>query len=467
MSGARPSTLTLAALLCAAMPASGQVATNPPTSSADYLAPATTLTSMVVTVNLPPSTTFRCALDAAPLAECTSPVTYSGLPDGRHVFRMVPVAAGVPGLEEALHWRIDTTGPTGLGIVAPAIGATVTSADVVLSWTAVEEASRGIDLLGAGFEYRLDGAPPSVLRPDWGNITAPSNRSVQIQGVADGEHTWTIRAFDALGNSSETVSGRFTVAAPPTALIPALAGPVLSSRALVLDASGSLDNGPGALRHDWDLDGDGAYETSTGTVPRIARRFAVGRYRIGLRITDAGGLSDVTGATITVVPAPPRGRVGISIAGGAMYVRSRDVALRLVWPAFSRSAVISPDGGFRPARTVALRPAVRWRLPGGPDGPRTVYARFTGGGAPDRVVQDDVILDRVPPRIARIPTGATWTLRADDAMSGVGEIQVRTGRRTGPWLAFGSRAAARALPGADGVRARDLAGNASPWLRLP
>ena len=59
------------------------------------------------------------------------------------------------------------------------------------------------------------------------------------------------------------------------------------------DAEGAIAD------HAWDLDGDGQFDDSTGVT--AARAFsAPGQYRVGLRVTDARGASDVESRTITV-----------------------------------------------------------------------------------------------------------------------------------------------------------------------
>ena len=54
-------------------------------------------------------------------------------------------------------------------------------------------------------------------------------------------------------------------------------------------------------RYEWDLDGDGTFETTTGSNPSASRSFAsAGPVEVGLRVTDDGGASGVTSHTVTV-----------------------------------------------------------------------------------------------------------------------------------------------------------------------
>ncbi len=395
----------------------------------------------------------ECSLDDAAFAPCASPVALTGLADGRHAFTIRETG---PGPSVTRHWIVDTTGPAGQAVLEPTQGDTVPTARVQLRWSPAQDTGSAVER----YEVVLDGGAATTVAP------SPQPMSITADRLSDGPHTWSVVAVDALGNRSAPVTGRFVVAVRPTARLVLTQSLGLSTLPIALD-SASDDNGTGPLTHDWDLDGDGTFETSTGGTGSIARAFAPGARTVALRVTDAGGLSDTTQVQLTILPGPPAGRVGIAIGGGTRFVRSRDVDLRLVWPAYARGARISTDGEFRPGRTIALKPSVRWTLPDGLDGVRTVYVRYPRPGAPLRTYRDEVVLDRSIPEIERIATASGWAVRATDETSGVQELQVVTNGVRSDWLVFGSRAAAVALGRADRARVRDRAGNPSRWLALP
>ncbi len=395
----------------------------------------------------------ECALDGAAFEPCASPVTVSGLADGLHAFTIREVG---PGPSATRYWIVDTTGPAGHAVLEPAQDDTVPVPRVQLRWSPAVDAGTSV----ARYEVALDGGQVTSVP------ASPQPMSLARDALRDGPHVWTVVAVDALGNRSAAVSGRFTIAVRPTARLVLTQSLGLSTLPIALD-SASDDNGTGPLTHDWDLDGDGTFETTTGGTGSIARTFAPGARTVALRVTDAGGLSDTTQVQLTILPGPPAGRVGIAIGGGTRFVRSRDVDLRLVWPAYARGARISTDGEFRPGRTISLKPSVRWTLPDGLDGVRTVYVRYPRPGAPLRTYRDEVVLDRSIPEIERIATASGWAVRATDETSGVQELQVVTNGVRSDWLVFGSRAAAVALGRAGRARVRDRAGNPSRWLALP
>jgi PKD repeat protein len=82
--------------------------------------------------------------------------------------------------------------------------------------------------------------------------------------------------------------------------------PVLTGVPVSFNASASKDPDGSIVKYEWDLDGNGSYETSTGTTPAASRTFAAnGEYTVGLRITDNLTGIDTTTRTIKVGPQPP------------------------------------------------------------------------------------------------------------------------------------------------------------------
>ncbi|MCC7479421.1 PKD domain-containing protein [bacterium] len=87
---------------------------------------------------------------------------------------------------------------------------------------------------------------------------------------------------------------------PPTAaLMPEYE--VLSTGAeMYLDAGASSDDF-GIVLYEWDLDGNGSFETSTGTVFQAECSFATGgQHTVSVRVSDTAGQSATSSATVTV-----------------------------------------------------------------------------------------------------------------------------------------------------------------------
>jgi len=95
---------------------------------------------------------------------------------------------------------------------------------------------------------------------------------------------------------------------------------------VTFDASGSRDDDGSIVRYVWDLDGDGAYELSTGTDPRAGKAYgAQDKVTVTLRVCDDDGkatdetiLLNVSGEAVSVPGSPggPTSAVCPSPAGG-------------------------------------------------------------------------------------------------------------------------------------------------------
>lgn len=128
--------------------------------------------------------TFACALDGAALAPCASPITFDDLADGLHTFVVAATdAAGNtdPSPAEA-SWTVDRTPPETSIDDAPA--AYVASGDVSVAFSANEASTFACALDGGAFEA----------------CSAPH----ALEGLADGAHTFEVRATDLAGNTDAT-----------------------------------------------------------------------------------------------------------------------------------------------------------------------------------------------------------------------------------------------------------------------
>lgn len=159
-----------------------------------------------------------------------------------------------------------------------------------------------------------------------GNLDTPMGLAVEPGGgilVADqnafGGLGGVVRVDPASGSQSVLSSaGLFSepvgVAAVPNRA-PVAAFTVSSAVPLVgevftFDASQTTDDGAGVTRHEWDLDGDGIFETDTGATPVVTRTYdAEGDRTVRMRATDGYGASSQTERTVAVTrlrqPPPP------------------------------------------------------------------------------------------------------------------------------------------------------------------
>jgi hypothetical protein len=142
----------------------------------------------------PAAASFRCRLDDSALEPCTSPVTYQGLADGPHLFRVRGVdATGDVGPATLYRWTI----------VAPA--AAISSGPP--SPTRATTATFVFETATAAAECRLDGQSFSAC-------TSP----VSYASIADGEHTFRVRPVAPGGAPGTEAAWTWTVDTVPPAV---------------------------------------------------------------------------------------------------------------------------------------------------------------------------------------------------------------------------------------------------------
>jgi len=87
----------------------------------------------------------------------------------------------------------------------------------------------------------------------------------------------------------------------PAAALSAAPALVAGGRRVSFDASASRDPEGLQLRYDWDLDGNGSFETAGGTTPTITRAYAgTTTLTARVRVSDPHGASAVAGAVVRV-----------------------------------------------------------------------------------------------------------------------------------------------------------------------
>ncbi|CAM3578671.1 PKD domain-containing protein [Nocardioides zeicaulis] len=275
----------------------------------------------------------------------------------------------------------------------------------------------------------------------------------------------------------------------PDARLTSSAAQTSTGSPVALDASASSVPFASPTRFEWDLDGDGSFETDTGTSSRVSRTYDVpGARTIAVRVTaPAGGTA--TASTVVDVSTPsPAGPVGVSINQGARYTNDPHVTVFMRWPTHAKDVLVSNDGGFFPASQRPVAETVAWTLDSsGPERlPKTIYARFTGGQAGPETYQDDIILDQTVPSVLSASAAPSqgsrrsvdlaprraqmrWVvvLKAADKTSGVASMQVTTRKgKPGRWRAYRKRSTFTGTGGRILVRVSDGAGNVSRWKRL-
>ncbi len=229
--------------------------------------------------------TLQCRLDGGAWSACTSPKAYSGLADGSHTFdvRATDAAGNTDATPATRTWTINTTVPD---TTAPDTSIASGPSGTVSS----SAASFGVSSTEAGstLQCRLDGGA-------WSACTSPKAYS----GLADGSHTFDVRATDAAGNTDATPATRtWTIntsgpdtTAPDTSIASGPSGTVSSSA-----ASFGVSSTEAGSTLQCRLDG-GAWSACTS--PKAYSGLADGSHTFDVRATDAAGNTDATPATRT------------------------------------------------------------------------------------------------------------------------------------------------------------------------
>jgi hypothetical protein len=146
-----------------------------------------------------PGTTFRCSLDGKRWKLCRTPITYSGLHSGRHVFRVRAHYDGRVSRQNRFTWTIELS---------------------LLGKPAITQVSGGSPSVDAAFEFEADNAAGYECRIDGGPWT-PCSSPVELDDVAPGGHELCVRALSATGvpglDSCLTWTQSDSSSPPPTA----------------------------------------------------------------------------------------------------------------------------------------------------------------------------------------------------------------------------------------------------------
>jgi hypothetical protein len=214
---------------------------------------------------------FQCSLDAGPWASCASPKAYTGLADGDHSFgvRATDGAGNTDLTPASRSFTVDTSAPDTTITAGPS--GTINTSSAIVSFSSSE--------VGSSFQCSLDAG-------SWASCSSPK----AYTGLADGNHSFEVRATDGAGNTDATPDSRsFTVEAPPdTTIDSGPAGTVNSPNVSFTFSSSragssfecSLDAGPWAAC----------------ASPKAYTGLADGDHSFGVRATDGAGNTDLTPA---------------------------------------------------------------------------------------------------------------------------------------------------------------------------
>lgn len=175
---------------------------------------------------------FRCSLDGATFAACTSPTTYAGpLAQGSHTFRVEAVSGSKPSSATSYSWTVDTTPPriklafpldkrvygaaewaAGCAGGAGVCGSAQDDSGVASVRVSVLQQSSGRWWNGSSFSASSETFLTATGTSEW--------RLALALPAPDGSYTVHVRASDALGNgtsAAEQASASFQIETQPPA----------------------------------------------------------------------------------------------------------------------------------------------------------------------------------------------------------------------------------------------------------
>jgi hypothetical protein len=253
-----------------------------PSGATNDTTPAFTFTSNEA------GSTFECRVDGGAWASCTSPHTTATLGEGSHTFqvRATDPAGNLETTPASRTFTVDTT-PPGTTITSGPSGPT-NDPTATFEFTADES--------GSTFECRVDGGA-------WGSCVSP----LTTPALADGAHSFEVRAIDPAGNVDASPASRsFTVdtAAPQTTITSGPSGSTEDNTPtfeFAADQAGS--------RFECRVDG-GAWASCTS--PVTLATLSDGEHTFEARAIDAAGNTDPSAAslTFTVVGRASSGSAG-------------------------------------------------------------------------------------------------------------------------------------------------------------
>ncbi|HEX4922906.1 MAG TPA: Ig-like domain-containing protein, partial [Bdellovibrionales bacterium] len=299
----RPEPLTAQIELDQGLP-SASITTNPPLQTASNA--ATFLFSGAD--NESGLLRLQCKLDNAAYSSCSSPLSFASLADGNHVLYVQAIDRAVnqsPAISYT--WQVDTASPLVVLNSQPNNPTNDSAGTFVFSGN--DGSGTGV----TGFQCRVDAGV-------FGACASPLTLPV----MADGSHTFYVKAVDAVANESTTLSYSWTIdtSLPVVNILTGPAATVNTSTASFTFSA--TDTGTGVAQIECSLDG-GAYAACSS--PKTYNGLADGSHTFDLRAVDgAGNVSlvasrgwsidtSVPSVTVVIAPASPTNQVSQTVSG--------------------------------------------------------------------------------------------------------------------------------------------------------
>lgn len=223
--------------------------------------------------------TFQCALDGGPFSACTSPRSYTNLGMGEHTFavRVRDAVGNLDPTPATRRWSVDITPPN--TTIASGPSGVEPSASATFTFTANEP--------DVTFACALDGGA-------FGACTSPYS----VMGLAQGPHTFAVRATDSAGHTDPSPATRAWTVDTIAPEIAITSGPASGSTSgSLVTFTFSVSEGSPTCSV------DGA--TFTACTSPLDLMLAPGPHELRIRAADAAGNETTLVRAWTVVCSAP------------------------------------------------------------------------------------------------------------------------------------------------------------------
>ncbi|HET7443888.1 MAG TPA: beta-propeller fold lactonase family protein [Solirubrobacterales bacterium] len=250
--------------------------------------------------------TYECKFDSGSFAACDRAAAIQVANDGPHTLavRARDAVGNVDPTPATYSWTRDATPPSAPAPSIPLDGAANLAPTTSFSWQPSADALSGV----SSYELIVDGAPSATVQPPACAAICTSN----VPGLANGAHTWSVRATDVAGNASQSPVRTFSVDAEPPGL-PSLLAPTgaaaVGSARPTLSWVATTDPGSGIDHYEISVDGQ-TLPSTTATSIQVPIALADGNHTWSLVAVDrAGNRSSPASATFRTDTTAPIARL--------------------------------------------------------------------------------------------------------------------------------------------------------------
>jgi YD repeat-containing protein len=215
----------------------------------------------------------------------------------------------------------------------PIAALTLSQTSVKVNKNVTFRATGSSDPDGSIVKYQWDTDGNGSFETDTG-----ATNSVTRSYTTTGDRVISLRVMDNRGGTDVDSKTLFVGNDAPTASFTISPNPAIIGQTVTFNGSASSDLDGTVVKYEWDLDGNGTFETNTGTTATTSRVYAnAATVNIGLRVTDDDGATGTTTRAFSVKSASYQNAV-LATPGLKDYWRMEELS----GPTFADSKGSSP-----------------------------------------------------------------------------------------------------------------------------